>query len=187
MPKITTEFKEAVQSLHVKDLWDLILKYARKDRAFYDFLNIGYLNNKEAEEELFDETANFITSAILLPGGRGVIQKQLKSEMDKCIRQINHYAKISKNKKREADLLLLLLETVMDNYKDELGTCFSAYDSKLALTTNRLLNLVTKKLHPDYFFDYKDNLNLFLRVLHDRSNHLDYVFNLPQTAESKHS
>ena len=183
MPKITTEFKKDVQDLPVKEPQAAILKFARKDQAFYDFINLQFLNNNEAAEELYEETMGFIEENILFPGDRGVIQKRLKAAIDKCIIQINHYAKVSNNKKGEADLLLLLIETVMEQYADELGTCFTSFDSKLALTSNRLLNLVTKKLHPDYFIEYENDLDRFLRILHNRSNHLNYIYALPQTAE----
>jgi len=183
MSKITVEFKEAVLSLPVNNLQDAILKYCRKDQAFYDFINLRYLKNKEAEEELFEKTSAFIRNYIYFPGGRGVIQRRLKSGMDKCIKQINHYAIMSANKKREADLLLLLIDSTLEAYTDELGTCFTTFDSKLALTTKRLLSLVTKKLHPDYFIEYEDELNRFLRILHARSSHLDIVYHMPQRAE----
>ncbi len=185
MPKITEEFKVAIKKLPIEDLQTVILKYARKDPAFYDFLNLQYINNVKAEEELFEETMDFIDIEITFPGGRGVIQKQLKSAMDKCIKKINHFAKVSKNKKKEADLLLFLVDTVIRNYSDELSTCFTTFDSKLALTTNRLYNIVTSKLHPDYFIEYEDKLNKYLQVLHKHSNHLDYVYSMPHIAELK--
>ncbi len=162
MPKITEEFKVAIKKLPIEDLQTVILKYARKDPAFYDFLNLQYINNVKAEEELFEETMDFIDIEITFPGGRGVIQKQLKSAMDKCIKKINHFAKVSKNKKKEADLLLFLVDTVIRNYSDELSTCFTTFDSKLALTTNRLYNIVTSKFHPDYLLNMKiSSINTF--------------------------
>lgn len=183
MPRLTEEFKSAVQKLPVEDLQTAVISYARKDQTFFDFLNLQYLGNLEAAEALFEETMDFIRDTIFFPVGRGVIQKQLKSSMDKCIKQINHYATVSKNKKNEADLLLFLVETVFHHYSDELGTCFTTFDSKLALTTNRLYNLITKKLHPDYFAEYEDQLNKFLQLLHRHSNHIDYVYNMPKVAE----
>jgi hypothetical protein len=183
MPKITEEFKAAIKRLPVEDLQIAILKFARKDQTFYDFLNLQYINKNEAEEKLFEETISFTYLEIDMLGGRGAIQRRIKSAMDRCIKQINHYVKVSKNKKREADLLLFLLDLVTRQYSGELGTCLSTFDSKLALTTNRLYNLVTKKLHPDYFIEYEEKLNEFLQLLHKQSNHLDYVFDMPEVAE----
>ncbi|HKL32960.1 MAG TPA: hypothetical protein VJ919_10510, partial [Tangfeifania sp.] len=95
----------------------------------------------------------------------------------------NHFVKVTKNKNREADLLRNLLDKVFENYADELGTCWTVFDSKLAVTTNRLYNLVTKKLHEDYWIEYREDLNRFLDVLHSRSNYLDYLNEMPKSLE----
>jgi hypothetical protein len=94
----------------------------------------------------------------------------------------NAMPRLSKENK-EADLLRNLLDDVFENYTDELGTCWTAFDSKLAVTTNRLYNLVTKKLHEDYRIEYRESLNRYLEILHSRSNYLDYVYKMPKSME----
>ena len=59
------------------------------------------------------------------------------------------------------------------------GTCFTQYDTKVAIIVKRLLNLVTNKLHDDYKAEYIPFINEYLEVLHRTSNHIDTVYGLP--------
>lgn len=183
MPRLSKEFKQAIQEIPVEELQKLVIQLASKNKEIYDFVNIHYAENEDAEYELFEETKEKIREEILFLGERGIVQKNLAKAITKSVGYINHFAKVTKNKKREADLLRNLLDVVFENYTDELGTCWTAFDSRLAVTTNRLYNLVTKKLHEDYRIEYCDNLNRYLKILHAKSNHLDYIYNMPQSIE----
>ncbi|WP_372948240.1 hypothetical protein [Mariniphaga sp.] len=78
-------------------------------------------------------------------------------------------------------MLNSILTFVFERFTDDLGTCWTVFDSKLAVTTNRLYNLVTKKLHEDYWIEYREDVNRYLDILHSRSNHLDYIYNMPKS------
>jgi hypothetical protein len=181
MPKLSKEFKQAIQEIPVDELQKLVMQFASKNIEVYDFINLKYVYGADAEDELFEETIEKINDEILFPGERGIVQKNLAKAITKSVGYINHFAKVTKNDIREAELLLNLLNGVFENYPDELGTCWTVFDSKLAITTNRLYNLVTKKLHEDYLVEYAESLNRFLELLHSRSNHLDYVYNMPKS------
>jgi hypothetical protein len=181
MPKLSKEFKQAIQEIPVEELQKLVMQFASKNREIYDLINLQHVNRNYAEDELFEETKENISDEILFPGARGIIQKNLAKAIAKSVGYINHFAKVTKNEKREAELLLGLLNDVFDNYTDELSTCWTAFDSKLAITTNRLYNLVTKKLHEDYRIEYTEPINRFLEILHSKSNHLDYVYDMPKS------
>lgn len=60
------------------------------------------------------------------------------------------------------------------------GTCFTQYDTKVAMIVKRLITIVTKKLHPDYKVEYEDKINEYLQILHRTSNHIDPVYHLPK-------
>ena len=183
MPRLSKEFKQAIKEIPVKELQKLVMQFASKNREIYDFINLQYVEGEDAEEELFEETKEKISDEILFLGERGIIQKNLAKAITKSVGYINHFVKVTKNKNREADLLRNLLDKVFENYADELGTCWTVFDSKLAVTTNRLYNLVTKKLHEDYWIEFREDLNRFLDVLHSRSNYLDYVNEMPKSLE----
>jgi hypothetical protein len=181
MPKLSKEFKQAIQEIPVDELQKLVMQFASKNNEVYDIINLKYVNGADAEDELYEEIIEKIIDEILFPGERGIVHKNLAKAIAKSVGYINHFVKVTKNEIREAKLLLILLENVFENYTDELGTCWTVFDSKLAITTNRLYNLVTKKLHEDYLVEYAEPLNRFLELLHSRSNHLDYVYNMPKS------
>ena len=181
MPRLSKEFKQAIQEIPLEELQKLVMQFASKNPEIYDFINLQYVNGNIAENDLFEETVEKITKEILFPGKRGVVQKNLAKAIAKSVEYINHFIKVTKNGKREAELLLKLLDVVFENYTDELGTCWTVFDSKLAITTNRLYNLVTKKLHEDYRIEFAEPMNRFLEILQAKSNHLDYVYDMPKS------
>lgn len=183
MPRLSKEFKQTIKEIPVEELQKLVIHFASKNAEIYDFINLQYVEGENAEEELFEETKEKISDEMLFPGERGIVQKNLAKAITKSVGYINHFVKVSKNENREADLLRNLLDNVFENYADELGTCWTTFDSKLAVTANRLYNLVTKKMHEDYRVEYRENLNRYLEILHANSNHLDYVYNMPKSLE----
>lgn len=183
MPTLNKEFKQAIKQLPVSDLQKLVIQAAAKNREIYDMIDLQYISGKEAEKELFEETKEQALSEIYFAGDRGIFQKNLAKAIAKAVKHINYYAKVTKHKEGEAELLLAVLTEVFENHATQLGTCWTVFDSKLANTTNRLFNLVTKKLHEDYWIEYNEPINKFLKILHAQSNHLDYVYNMPHSIE----
>jgi hypothetical protein len=183
MPRLSKEFKQAINEIPVVELQKLVVKAASKSQEIFDWVNIQYVNGIEAETELFRETKEKALGEIYLFNDRGILQKNLASAIGKAVKHINYYEKVTGNSTGEAELLLYVLKEVFEDYSDKLGTCWTIFDSKLAITTNRLYNLVTKKLHEDYRIEYAEPMNRFLEILHAKSNHLDYVYDMPKTIE----
>lgn len=181
MPVLSKNFKRAIEDIPVRDLQKLVMQAAAKNRVFYDMINIQYVSGKQAEKEIFEEMKDKTLGEIYFLVDRGVLQKNLARAITKAVKHINYYVKVTNNKAGEAELLLSLLDEIFENYSNELGTCWTVYDSKLAVTTNRFYNLVAKKLHEDYLIEYKEPLNDFLKTLHAKSNHLDFVYDMPNT------
>jgi len=75
------------------------------------------------------------------------------------------------------------LEMQFANPSKVFGARFSGYDYKVALLLKRLINLVTKRLHPDYLIDYQDRINEFLVKLHHTSNRINTINELPLLIE----
>jgi hypothetical protein len=180
MPRLSTEFKQAIEKIPVSDLKKLVIEMARKNRELYDLLKHKFVE-KNTEEELFEETKENVIAEIRWRSDRGIIQKNLAKAISKAVKHINYFTRINKNKVLEAQLLLALLNEVFENFSDELGTCWTVYDSKLAITTNRLYNLVTKQLHEDYRIEYEEPLNRFLKILHTKCRGLDCVCRMPES------
>ena len=181
MPVLSKEFKLGIENIPVGHLQKLVLKLARSNKEVYDMINHKYLLKEEDGQELFDETKAKIDAHFFQFSSRGPIQKSIARSMGKAIREINYYAKITGNKNKEADLLNYLLGETFSNYSDYLGTCWTAFDSKIGTTTKRFLNLVTKKLHEDLLLDYREDINNYLNILHRQCDHLDSIYLLPKS------
>lgn len=98
-----------------------------------------------------------------------------------CNKRVAEFSKLCKNKKFEADLLMILLELPFKYAPvGSLGTCFTAYDYKVCLILKKLITLVTTKLRPYYKIEYADKINTDLTILHSCSSHNDFVYALPR-------
>ncbi|MCB9226608.1 MAG: hypothetical protein R2777_00430 [Chitinophagales bacterium] len=179
MPKLSKEIKEQIDKLSCKDLKDIVVKTAAKEKSVYDYLLINYLDKEYGENDLFDETKNDL-EVIFRKRYKGFSQElQLANMLAACIKRINEFSKHTKNKVYEADLLLFVLEVPFSLTTNLLGTCFTQYDTKVAMILKRLINVVEKKLHEDYKVDYKTPINDYLKILHKTSDHINTVYNLP--------
>ncbi len=176
MPKLSSEFKKVISSLSSEELQKIIYRFSISNQDIYDTLVYEYVNDK-SNIELFAETKDEIGYNFSDISGR-IIEKQLAKAIGKSIKEINRFAKITKDKKSEADLLIYLLRIVFDNYDKCLGTCWTIFDSKVAITTKRLYNLVKNKLHYDYRIEYREDINSFIKRLKETSGHIDTVFNM---------
>lgn len=180
MPRLNAEIKERIKKLNLKELQEIVLKLASKEKMVFDFLIANYLDKEGGEKELFDKTKVELN---ILFGKRYkgfAEQLQIANMLGACIKRINEFTKISKNKVLEADLLLYILEIPFSLPTDMFGTCFTQYDSKVAIILKRLINVVTKKLHEDYRIEYEETINNYLQIIHRTSSHIDTVYNLPE-------
>ena len=180
MPRLDKETKERIKNLDYKELQDIVLKLATKEKSSYDYIFVNYLDKEFGEKELF-EMAKADLEMIFLKRYKGFSEQlQIANMLGACIKRINEFTKISKNKLFEADLLLYVLEIPFSLTTNMFGTCFTQYDTKVAIIIKRLINVVTKKLHEDYRIEYDETINDYLKILHRTSSHIDTVYNLPK-------
>ncbi len=181
MPRLSIEVKNQIKGLSRQDLEQIVLKIAAKEQSAFDFILVNYLEKEEGEKDLFEKTKSDL-DVLFYKGYKGFSEElRLANMLAACIKRINEFTKVSKNKLMEADLLIYVLDVPFSLSTDLFGTCFTQYDSKVGLIVKRLITLVTKKLHPDYLNDYKYIINGYLKVLHQTSSHNDTIYNLPKT------
>lgn len=181
MASIPTEIKEGIITLSKKELEKLVIKAASKDKSFYDYLFINYFNKKTGEQELYHQT-KIDLDLLIRKSYRGFSEQlRLANMLSACVKRINEFAKVCKNKHLEADLIMYVLEIPFSENDNYLGTCFTALDYKTALLVKRIITLVTKKLHPDYLIQYAETLNQYLTILHKTSSHISVVYSLPKS------
>lgn len=181
MPRLTKETKERIKNLEVNALQEIVLKLAASEKTAYDYIFFNYLNKETGEKELLEQTKSDL-EFLFLKRHKGFSDELKTANMlAACIKRINAFTKISKNKQYEAELLLYILEIPFSLSPNMFGTSFTQYDTKVALILKRLINLVTKKMHEDYKIEYQETINNYLQILHHRSNHIDTIYNLPKS------
>jgi len=180
MAKVHPDIITEIRNLSRKDLEKLVHKAASNDKNFHDYLMVNYVDKDFGEKDLFEEAKSDIYK-LFFKSYKG-ISPQLRSAnmLSACIKRINEFSKICKNKNLEADLLVLVLDEAFSNESDFFGTCFTNFDYKVGLVLKRLITIVTKRLHEDYLADYKEKMNVYLSRLKKTSSHLDFIYNLPE-------
>jgi hypothetical protein len=181
MPRLDKETKDRIKELEYKELQEIVLKLASKEKSVYDYVFANYLDKDFGEEELFEKTKADLD--IIFQKRYKVRSEQLQTAkmLGDCIKRINEFTKVSKNKIFEVDLLLHILKIPFSLKPNMFGTCFTQYDTKVAIIVKRLINVVTQKLHEDYRVEYEDTINDYLQILHRTSNSIDTVYHLPKT------
>ncbi|MDR3651742.1 MAG: hypothetical protein P4L34_02075 [Paludibacter sp.] len=170
--------KEQVNELSKNELVDIVLKLAAK-RYNYEFMLVNFLDKEGGEHTLFEQAKEDIDMLWKKDFKGSTELKKLVKKLNACTKRIAEFTIEAKNKKLEADLVLYLLELQFSNPLKMFGAHVSGYDYKVGLLVKRLIALVTKKLHPDYFVDYQDKINEFLKRLHHSSNRINTIKELP--------
>jgi len=172
--------KQHLQQATKQELQEMVLKLSGK-RFNYEFLLVNFLDPEYGELSLFEETIEDI--AIICQKefkGRTAQHRQVKM-LGACVKRINDFTVEVKNKKLEADLILHVLERQFALPQRMFGAKSGGYDYKVGLLLKRLINLLTRKVHPDYFADYQDTINQMLYKLHHTSNRVNTIKELPDS------
>ena len=176
--KINDDLKEILFEQDKKVLVKLIFKQANKYPDFLSSLIMEFGDKEEYENELFDKYKTLISKELIAWTRYRVPQLHNYHIIKNTVRQLNEFCKHCKNKNMEADLLMLILDHIFENYKTQLGTIYVKFDNKTAITLQRAINLVSNKLHPDYQNEYIDKLNSMVNILKISSTSLNSVFKL---------
>ena len=182
MPSNKAILKEQVNELSKKELVEIVIKLSAK-KPNYDYLLINYLDKDGGEQSLYDEAIEDIEALCNKEYKGRTIQHQQVKQLKAISKKMTEFTASVKNKKLEADLMLYILDIQFDQPTKVFGARYSGYDYKVGLLLKKLIALVTKKMHPDYLIDYEDKLNEFLFRIHSTSNHINTIFDLPQTIE----
>ncbi len=181
MPRLDKETRERIRQLEPKELQEIVLKLASKEKSVYDFVVINYLDKEFGETDLFERTKAELETTFYKSHKGYSEELRLANKLAACMKKINEFTKSCSNKKLEADLLLYLLDFPFSLTSDLFGTCFTQYDTKVATILKRLISIVNNKLHEDYKADYREAINVYLNILHRYSNHIETVHCLPKS------
>jgi len=180
MPKLDTDFKDRIKSLSKAELEYIVMRFASKHKEMHDFLTVNYFDKQSGEEDLFIQTKNDV-ELLFKKSYKGFSpQLQLANMIGACVKRINEFDRLCKNKNLCADLLMIVLDEIFSYSTNLFGTCFTKFDYKVALLLKRLITLVTTRLHPDYKMEYERKINHYLKMLHSTSNHIDFIYAMPE-------
>ena len=180
MPKITPDLKQQIQNLSKADLEKVVIKIAGKNKAVFDYLQVNFFNKEFGEQDLFEEAKTDLNKLFGKSYKGFSEQLQLANMLSACVKRLNEFTKINKNKKLEADLVMYILDVPFSCSGNFYGTCFTAFDYRVGLLVKRMVTLVNSKLHEDYRIEYTEKINNYLKILHRTSSHIDMIYSLPQ-------
>ncbi len=181
MPVVEPFIKECIKQLSKQELEKLVLKAARKDKQFHDYLLVNYADKEYGEKDLFEQAKSDI--ALCATKSYKGFSRELRSAkyLAACNKRITEFSKVSRNKVLVLDLIMVVLEESISSSYASLGTCFTAYDYQISLLVKKAITLIEKKLHPDYRIEYVPRLNEWLTILHSASNHIDSIYAMPNS------
>ena len=180
MPRINLVVKEAISQLPKSELVKLVLKGAQKNKEFHDFLLVNYTNREDGSKALFEEAKADLDN-LFRKSYRGYSDElQIANMLSACHKRINEFEKLCKDKVQVLQLLMAVLEIPFSLNTNMFGTCFTTYNHKVFLLVRKSISLLNK-VHEDFSIEYAPKINEYLNILHRTSNHLDYVYNMPQS------
>jgi hypothetical protein len=181
MPVPTADFKKVIKQLSDKEKEAIILKAVRRDAELYELLTFELLPEVTLEQ-VTEETCERIYSLMFNPTGR-IFSKGITRSLRKSIQEIARFKRITKDVKAEVELHLYLLKLIFDNFTGQFESTYKTFFVTTARLVVRTMQLIRKKLHPDYHLEYKADLDAFLTQLHSRSRSKHLTFALPGSFE----
>ena len=180
MPRVEPVVKEAISQLPKNELVKLVLKAAQKSKEFRDLLFANYTNKEFAAQELF-ESAKADLDNLFRNSYRGISEElQVVALLSACHKRINQFEKVCKDKEQVLQLILYVLEIPFSLNTNMFCTCFTAFNYQVYRLVKKSITLLNT-IHEDYRIEHAARINEYLVVLHRTSNHLDYVYSMPQT------
>jgi hypothetical protein len=181
MAKIDSLHKEKLAEISRKDLEKIVLKAASSYPQFYDYLVINYLDTEFGETDLFEKTKAEIEQLFYKRYKGYSLELMTGNMLTACNKKIVAFDKLCKDKSKVLDLILFVLDVPFSKKELSFQTYTTKFNFKVCLLIKKAINLLEKKVHPDYHIEYVPTLNNYLQTLHDTCDYLDYIYSLPKS------
>ncbi len=181
MPKLTTEIKKQIKGLSKSDLEQIVLKCAGRDKYWYEYIYVHFLNPGYGEQDLFEDYKLELEklSQKSFPGRRESMRlNRLLKASNTLIRQFHQ---IVKKPSLEVELYLHALDIHFEMSPSCLGGNYQVYDNNIARTLKKAIVLIREKLHDDYLLEYSGRINGYLLTLHRLAPFNPVVRELPRS------
>lgn len=166
MPKLSSESKKLIASLPKKELEQVVTKWAGRDKLFYEFLLVNFLDPDYGEQDLFAQY-KIELDKLAVKSFTGRIESIRQAKLLKAsAKTIATFRKTVKATHLEVELWLHVLDGQFEVAAQCLGGYYQVYDNVLARTVKKVIGLIQEKLHEDYFLEYQGRINGYLLTLH---------------------
>jgi hypothetical protein len=173
------QIKPYIESLNLKEKDKLIVQLLRKNQEEMSRIYYQKVASSGELDEYFDDTKEEILVCLDVNYSYGILQKNLAKGIAKANKTIKKYALVDKRPEKEAELLMFILDLLFEEYSNEFGTRWTAFDYRTGQTLSKLITLVSKKIHPDYRIEFEDRINNYLLEIKKLSSYNDFIYNLP--------
>lgn len=178
MPKITADFKKQVKQLSRTELETVLLKFAGRDKQLWGHLYIHYINPTFGVEELLEQTQEGLVTIFEKPyRGKTETIRRIRC-ITASLKYVAEFAKIVKQPELEVELLLQVVEYQL-SLPSKLGTHYQSYDNKVTRLIKKIIDLLDKKVHPDYHLEFAPRVNQALTYVRERVPYNTVLQKLP--------
>lgn len=165
--KITAELEEAILNLPQKEKNRLLIRLINKDSLLTEQLQYKLLENTDAD--LRYRILNIKDSIDSTFGSPRMLLKDILSHTREKIGQINRFARVTKDKRGELELLIHLFRASNEAFDQHratlrdflLKTKYKQYGSSKAEKMKLLLNTI----HEDYKIEFEEDLNQIINTI----------------------
>ena len=179
MPRLNQEFKQIISSLEKKELEKLVLKAASTNKAFHDYVLVNFVDSELGEQDLFDQVKQDLVQLTLKRHKGYAPELKFANYLQACNKRITEFSKVNKTKILELELIMTVLNSAFNASGCSFGTCFTKFNHQVFLLVKKAITIIEKKIHEDLRMEYVPQINAYLKRLHDSSDYLDYINDLP--------
>ena len=168
-----------LESLSDKQKDKLIIQLLKKDKLLMEKLYFKHMASPQEYDQLYEDFKTQIAQKFNTSYRAHSQELANAKAINEAKRVIDHFTKIDKDPIKEAEMLLMILNVVLNQSDANLGTCWTKYDLTVTQTIRRLITVICNKIHEDHLLDFKPKVDKYLKLLKSHSNFNDFVWDLP--------
>ena len=175
--RLPTRFKNAIKILSEKQKEEIIFKVSRMFPEVYEYVEYEFTDTYD----IFIQCQKDIDKLMSFTPERRYIQSDIADAINKCIKRTVVFQKETKSVRLQIALLIYTLKTAFRDYSQHLGTTHTAFDTKAAVTTKKIMGMVKRYRPEKTWEDYAVDLDDFISTLKAESPNVKAVMNLPNS------
>jgi len=175
--RLPTRYKEAIKLLSEKRKEEIIFKVSRMFPEVYEYIEYEFTDTYDQYIKCQKE----IDQLMQFTPERRHIQSDIADAINQSIKRVNAFFKLTKSVRLQIALLIYILKVAFRDYSQHLGTVHTAFDTKAAITTKKIMGMVKKYRPESAWPDYAVELDDFISILKTESPHVKAVISLPNS------